>query len=188
MTLLNIYRYSRALQKHTGQLSLQNMSIRDHLSQIGCPADTIEHYLVPIASAIWSCDNWDSGDIPASAYISFFSNYGRLDLFNRPHWYTIKGGSKEYINNFETQFKGCIMKHKDITNVRENDGKVVVASADNSQHVFDKVIIATHADTALQIVTSLTDTKASILQSHRYTHNHVFLHTDANLMPIKQEV
>ena len=187
-TLLNIYRYSRALKKNIGKFSLNDISIREYLLQIGCPSDTIEHYFVPIASAIWSCDDRDSGDIPASAYINFFNNHGLLGLFDRPNWYTVTGGSKKYIDNFEIQFKGCIMKNKSISNVQENDGKVILTCEDNSQNIFDRVIMATHADSTLQTVSSLPPDKISILQSHRYTNNKVFLHTDANLMPKRQEV
>ena len=187
-TLFNIYRYSRALKKNTDNFSLHNVSIREHLLQIGCPPDTIEHYFVPIASAIWSCDNMDSGDIPASAYINFFNNHGLLGLFDRPNWYTIAGGSQDYINTFKSNFKGCVVTDQEIINVQEIDQKVTVKCADNSTQIFDKVIMATHADTTLQIVTSLPDTKSSILKSHRYTHNNVYLHTDANLMPDEEEV
>ena len=130
----------------------------------------------------------DSGDIPASAYINFFNNHGLLGLFDRPNWYTIAGGSQEYINTFKSNFKGCVVTDQEIINVQEIDQKVTVKCADNSTQVFDKVIMATLADTTLQIVTSLPDTKSSILKSHRYTHNNVYLHTDANLMPDEEEV
>jgi len=187
-TLFNIYRYSKALKKTADDSSLNNISIREHLLKIGCPPDTIEHYFVPIASAIWSCDNMDSGDIPANAYINFFNNHGLLGLFDRPHWYTITGGSKEYINNFKGQFKGDVVTDQEISNVQETDQKVTISCSNHATYDFDKVIMATHADTTLQIVTSLPTAKSSILESHRYTHNNVFLHTDANLMPNEREV
>ena len=187
-TLFNIYRYSKALKKNTGDFSLKNISIREHLLKIGCPPDTIEHYFVPIASAIWSCDNMDSGNIPANAYINFFNNHGLLGLFDRPQWYTIAGGSKEYIKCFKTNFKGNVVTDQAIANVQEIDQKVTISCTNNATYSFDKVIMATHADTTLQLVPSLPTDKSSILQSHRYTHNNVFLHTDANLMPKELKV
>ena len=34
---------------------------------------------------------------PARTFLQFFKNHGLLSVNNRPQWYTVTGGSREYI-------------------------------------------------------------------------------------------
>tara|TARA_Y100001970_G_scaffold288860_1_gene417464 strand:- start:2795 stop:4075 length:1281 start_codon:yes stop_codon:yes gene_type:complete len=184
--LLSIYKYTNKLKQDKNKSSLQNITIRDYLSKVGCPTDTIENYFVPIASAIWSCNREDANAIPANAYITFFENHGLLDLFKRLHWYTICGGSKTYIDAFVSKFLGKISLNTKITQVIEQENGVLLHSHDGKKYNFDQVILATHADISLKIASNLTNEKKSILGSHKYSYNDVYLHTDKEFMPKDQ--
>ena len=66
---------------------------------------------------------------------------------------------------------------------RRPDG-VTVVDVSGRVEVFDEVVVATHADTALQLLDSAaTDTERNVLGSFRYQANEVVLHTDASVMP-----
>ena len=57
----------------------------------------VDKYLVAMGSAIWSAD-WDNVlEVPAIFFVSFFHNHGLLSIQNRPQWYVIQGGSREYL-------------------------------------------------------------------------------------------
>ncbi len=181
--LYKILRYSKVLQTSLRDDLPKNISIYDYLTLKGCPQDIIQHYFIPIASAIWSCDIRNASDIPASAYITFFANHGLLDIIGKPQWYTINGGSREYLRRFEKVFNGRIIKNAPIREVLDLGDHVRVHSNCESDARFDQVVVATHADTAVRIVDRLPAHKSSILRSQKYTDNSVFLHTDITLMP-----
>ena len=64
----------------------------------------IEGYLCPMGSAIWSMGIKDMYSFPIDFLVTFFNNHGLLNLTNRPQWYTIKGGSAEYVKKIITPF------------------------------------------------------------------------------------
>ena len=103
--LWNIYKYSKLLDANSDKFSDRSISIYDALKGFQCPDDVIDSYFTPIASAIWSCNQKDSRKIPANAYVNFFQNHGLLSISERPAWFTIKGGSKQYLKKFEETFK-----------------------------------------------------------------------------------
>ena len=184
--LLGIWRYSRKLEHHRAKFVGARVSIVDALSDIGTPPELIENYFCPIAGAIWSCPVEDVQAIPADTYINFFSNHGLLNLLRRPKWYSIKGGSRRYLDKFQQLFKGTILTNASVEKISENTDSVDVKLSSGELITFDKVIVATHADQALRIVSgvqSLGDQSLKVLKSYRYTRNRVTLHTDTNVLP-----
>ncbi len=182
-TIVNIYKYSRILESYKNKNGLLEQSITEFLREIGCPSKTINNYFIPIASAIWSCDSKTSGNIPARTYIEFFSNHGLLGIRNRPKWYTIKGGSRTYLEEFKRSFNGTILTNTDINYVEEKNGSVIVKTTDGTSLNYDLAIVATDAQTASTIVRNLSSHKKRILEYFNYTKNRVILHTDTKFMP-----
>jgi predicted NAD/FAD-binding protein len=56
----------------------------------------VENHLLPMAAAIWSCPAAAMMAFPAPSLARFFNNHGLLQLFDRPLWRTVKGGSRVY--------------------------------------------------------------------------------------------
>jgi uncharacterized protein len=52
---------------------------------------------------------------------------------------------------------------------------------------FDKVVIATHADTALSLLTDATDVEQRVLGSFGYSTNHTVLHRDDAVLPARAQ-
>ena len=186
LRIKGLYKYSRILSSFEKR-DLPAGNIMECLEEIGCPKDVIENYFIPMASAIWSCDQSASREIPSRAFVDFFLNHGLLGIKGRPNWNTVQGGSQSYIEAFQNSFQGRIKLHQDVKIVLERSSKVVVTTQSGVES-FDCVVIATHADTALKILPGIPPAKKSILLKHKYVENEAVLHTDEKLMPANKRI
>ena len=186
LRIKGLYKYSRILSSFAKR-DLPAGNIVECLEEIGCPKDVIENYFIPMASAIWSCDQSASREIPSRAFIDFFLNHGLLGIKGRPNWNTVQGGSQSYIEAFQNSFQGRIKLHQDVKIVLERSSKVVVTTQSGVES-FDCVVIATHADTSLQILPGIPPAKKSILLKHKYVENQVVLHNDEKFMPLNERM
>ncbi len=144
----------------------------------------IDKYLVAMGSAIWSADWTNVLDFPAKFFISFFHNHGLLALRNRPQWYVIEGGSREYLAPLTSKFKNSILTDCRIASIdRSNSDKVSVRSENGETYFFDQVILATHSDQALNLLEDPSELEKQILGAIPYQSNDVVLHTDTSLLP-----
>ncbi len=150
-----------------------------------------DNYLLPMVSAIWSTSLEEVQDFPLVFFAQFFDNHGLLDVVNRPQWFTIKGGSKQYVNKLIPRFikaGGTVRINTPVQSViRQNDKVVVNISTDSEaqQLEFDEVIFACHADTALRLLKDASSTESEVLSHFRFTPNTAILHTDTSILPKK---
>ena len=144
----------------------------------------IDNYIIPMGAAIWSTAAKKTTEMPAVFYIRFFKNHGLLQIFNRPQWFVIKGGSKNYVKKIIEDFKEKILLSSPVKEVlRDSDSVKICCEKDQDPRQFDKVIFATHSDQALALLKDPSDNEASILGALPYQKNTAILHTDASLMP-----
>ena len=59
--------------------------------------------------------------MPAAFYIRFFKNHGLLQIFNRPQWFVIKGGSKVYVQKIVEGFKKKIFLSRPVMKVERDN-------------------------------------------------------------------
>ena len=162
-----------------------------------------DNYLLPMVSAIWSTSLDEVQDFPLVFFAQFFDNHGLLDVVNRPQWFTIRGGSKQYVNKLVTRFVkagGTVRVNTPVQSVTRHDGKVSIVvgavsreQTDNNverqseaQHlIFDEVVFACHADTALKLLQDATTDETEVLRHFHFTKNTAVLHTDTNVLPKK---
>ena len=150
-----------------------------------------DNYLLPMVSAIWSTSMRDVQDFPLVFFAQFFDNHGLLDVVNRPQWFTIKGGSKQYVNKLVTRFVkagGSIRVNTPVQSISREDDKVMLKVMDKTDDkaqtlVFDEVIFACHADTALKILTDTNPVEQKTLSKFVFTSNTAVLHTDTSVLP-----
>jgi predicted NAD/FAD-binding protein len=123
--------------------------------------------------------------MPALFFIRFFDNHGLLQIRNRPNWWVIKGGSKEYVKKLVSSFKEKIRLSSPVFSITRKDGKVEIKlSSDNDQiETFDAVVIATHSDQALKLLSDKTSLEVEILSALPYQRNEALLHTDDTVLP-----
>ncbi len=150
-----------------------------------------DNYLLPMVSAIWSMSLEEVQDFPLVFFAQFFDNHGLLDVVNRPQWFTIKGGSKQYVNKLIPRFikaGGTVRINTPVQSVtRQNDKVVVNISTDSEaqQLEFDEVIFACHADTALRLLKDASNIESKVLSHFHFTDNTAVLHTDTSILPKK---
>ena len=131
--LYSIVKYSKIMYSDYKLDKLENKdtTISEYLTSIKCPKYTMQNYFYPIAASIWSSPQYQIENYPAKSYIEFFNNHGLLKIFNREKWFTIKGGSEEYIRRFENQFNGTIIKNTTITNIIKEKDEIIVNGQNN---------------------------------------------------------
>jgi predicted NAD/FAD-binding protein len=120
---------------------------------------------------------------PASTLIRFFHNHGFLGLNTQHQWYTVVGGSKTYRNILIKEFKDKISTSNGAISVKRISDKVYVTSENGETREFDKVIFASHADEALNLLSDPTDIEIELLSPFKYQQNTATLHTDSSVMP-----
>ncbi|MFK0386601.1 NAD(P)/FAD-dependent oxidoreductase [Agrobacterium sp. NPDC090273] len=160
-----------------------NMSIDEYLTRHRYGSAFRDDHLYPMAAAIWSTPAMDVGRYPAAQFVKFCHNHGLLLLRNRPQWRTVTGGSREYVRRITTGFSDRIRLSTRVTEIRRTPDGIAITDGFGRRHQFDDVVIATHADQALEMLSDATHAEKNILGAFSYTKNRAVLHTDAELMP-----
>ncbi|MGP4118267.1 NAD(P)/FAD-dependent oxidoreductase [Psychrobacter aquimaris] len=170
-------------------------TLGDYLTQQKYGQLFTDNYLLPMVSAIWSTSLDEVQDFPLVFFAQFFDNHGLLDVVNRPQWFTIKGGSKQYVNKLIPRFikaGGKVRVNSPVQSVVRDGDQVLLTvqnrgSADNTIEnlVFDEVVFACHADTALKILKDASNDETEVLSHFRFTKNTAVLHTDISVLPNK---
>jgi len=153
------------------------------LAENGYSDEFIDHYLVPMAAAIWSAEPASVLDMPVKFLVRFFSNHGLLQISGRPTWRVIKGGSRQYVNKLVSGHRDRIRLNSPVQSVRRIDGRVELQSASGGREIFDYVFVACHSDQALSLIKDATPAEREVLDAIRYQPNEAILHTDQSLMP-----
>ncbi|MGJ8622815.1 MAG: NAD(P)/FAD-dependent oxidoreductase [Yoonia sp.] len=164
-----------------GQL-LQKLNLSDYFR---------DHYLLPFSGAIWSTPKEKILDFPAYAMMRFFDNHALLGATGQHQWYTVDGGSVEYVSRLGADMvqRGIdIRLGAPIDSVRRTAIGADVKTHGADWESFDEVVFATHADDTLRMLGDATAVEKSVLGAVRYQPNKVVLHSDTSIMPKKRQV
>lgn len=141
------------------------------------------YYLLPMSGAIWSTPRDEMRDFPALALTRFFENHGLLSVNGQHQWWTVDGGSREYVRRLAACMHAEVRLKTPVASVeRDGDGVTVHATGGPSQR-FDQVIFACHSDQTLRLLRDADPVERRILQRVRYKPNRAVLHSDASQMP-----
>ena len=160
-----------------------DLSLDEYLSRNRYGSAFRDDHLYPMAAAIWSTPAMEVGRYPAAHFIKFCRNHGLLLLRNRPVWRTVVGGSREYVKRITAPFADRIFLSTPVKHIRRLLDGVEITTADGKAVRFDDVVIATHADQALNMLADATRAERRILGAFSYTQNRAVLHTDSSFMP-----
>ena len=148
----------------------------------------INYHLIPMVSAIWSMPPNEVKQMPFKFFIIFFKNHGLFKIKDRPQWFTIANRSKEYVKKVLNKLSGEYFKNYNINKIVRNKDNVSVYYGDSSEYFsYDKVILATHADEALNLIKNPTADEINILKNFRYKKNIAVVHSDESVMPKNQK-
>lgn len=180
----DLLRFNRTAQKEirTGS-DLRSISLGNYLEKHRYSESFVQNYLIPISSAIWSTDREEMLDFPAEVFLRFFQHHGLLNIFNRPQWQTVIGGSSSYVQAFLKQFPGTVRLKTSIQCVQRNSENIRIFLETGESMTFDFIIFAVHADEVLNLLESPTEEEKRLFGVWRYQRNETVLHTDISIMP-----
>ncbi|MBL7931128.1 MAG: FAD-dependent oxidoreductase, partial [Bacteroidia bacterium] len=150
--LLEISRFNKISVQIMDDPKYASYSLEAFIKEFGFAEDMLWKYLIPMSSAVWSTPMEKMLDFPVITLIRFFHNHGFLGLNTQHQWYTLENGSESYKKLLTEAFKDKIQtKNKVVKVIRENN-KVLLKLQDGSSRSYDKVILACHADQALELL------------------------------------
>jgi len=159
------------------------ITLNTYLREQNYSQEFADHYIMPMAAAIWSAEPDLTGEMPVRFFVQFFKNHGLLSVSDRPQWRVIQGGSRRYVEKLTAPFRDRIRLNCPVEWVRRHPHQVHVKPKFGPVESFDEVIFATHSDQALRLLADPTDREQEILGAIPYQYNEVVLHTDTRLLP-----
>lgn len=145
-----------------------------------------DRYLLPVSGAIWSTPKEGILDFPAASLVAFFRNHNLLQASGQHTWYTVAGGSMNYVSRLARAMerRGVeIRSGTPVQSVRRGPMGVEIRTHAMDWELFDEVVFATHSDDSLRLLDDPTEAERLSLGAIRYQPNEVILHGDASLMP-----
>ena len=179
--IINFYKRCENLDPNTLE---NNITLGEYLQKINKSNFFINYHIIPMVSAIWSMPPYEASQMPLSFFLNFFKNHGLFKLKNRPQWFTVSNRSKTYVKKILSNISGEYYKNYEINKViRGDNGVKVYYGSENEFFNYDKVVLASHADESLKIISDATDQEKKILNNFKYRKNIAVIHSDENSMP-----
>jgi len=176
-------RFNKEARKDLPSLN-KEMTLGEYLLKNHYSEEFIDNYIIPIGAAIWSTKPSSMLNIPAIFFIRFFENHGLLQILDRPKWWVIKGGSKQYVKKIISGFEKDIRLSTPVHSVIRREKSVMIKfGVDMSEEKFDAVVLATHSNQALKLLKQPTDKEKEILSLLPYQRNDAILHHDHSILP-----
>jgi len=183
--LLDVFKFNKQALAYINQDP--SISLGDCLEKLKMGAWFKQYYILAMGAAIWSCPVETIMKFPAQTFLRFFKNHGLLSINDRPQWYTVTGGSREYKKRLIAPFEEHILLKNGATKVVQKSKQIEVTDSYGATRLFDHVIFACHADEALQMIETPTADEAAILSNFQYQQNQIIVHTDTSFMPQHQQ-
>ena len=185
----NVAATAAALEPQQSVESLGDYLLKNRYSQA-----FRDWYLVPMAAAIWSCPIAQMMQFPLATFARFCHNHGLLQVTNRPPWYTVRDGARNYVEKLRAalQAKGAtIHLNTPVRAVRregqrEGQGDVALVTPQGTSH-YDGAVLACHSDQALVMLEAPSAAERATLAALPYQMNHAVLHTDLAQLPARPQ-
>lgn len=190
--LYDIIRFNRAATAYA-QLSITDpdnqLSLGEYLERHRYSTAFRDDYLLPMAGCIWSCPPRQMLAFPMHTFARFCDNHGLLQITDRPQWYTVEGGARHYVEKIRSALMARGVRFhagRPVQRVQRQLFGVTLAIAGQAAESFDAVVLATHSDESLAMLSAPTDTERGVLSAIRYQSNTAILHTDATVLPSRR--
>jgi uncharacterized protein len=180
--LAEVTRFHRHARRLIASPEADDVTLGAFLAIGGYSRYFVDHFVVPVVSAVWSSGPGLSTRYPARYLFEFLANHGMLAIGGTPQWRTVVGGSRTYV---ERAAKGLTAVHVSTpvrSLVRTADGVELRDDADQ-RYTADKVVVATHPDQALRLLADATPEEKDVLGAFEYSRNETWLHNDPSVLP-----
>lgn len=157
------------------------LTVGQYLRREGYGEPFLHWYLLPMTACIWSCPPGQMLDFPLATLVRFCDNHGLLQVNNRPQWFTVRGGARQYVQKMLAQLPDARLRTPVQRVTRHDDG--VEVHTQEGPIWFDRVIFACHSDQALALLDAPSQDEREVLGAIRYQPNRALLHTDTSLLP-----
>ena len=146
-------------------------------------------YFLPMLGCIWSCPTDQMLQFPVATMIRFCHNHGLMQVSNRPQWWTVQGGARNYVEKItatigDKRLNTPVRRIERDPAIAENGVRVIT---DGRTETFDKVILATHSDQSLALLQAPSRDERRALGAIRYQPNRAVLHTDTSVLPTRRK-
>lgn len=182
--LLAELRRFRSSSGRSGGTAGEGVSLDEHLVRTGASRLFRERFALPMTAAIWSLTSEDGRRFPADEFLGFLHNHRALKRERGAKWLTFRGGSRRYIDAFRGSFGGKVHLNAPVRSVVTAGNSSVRLVGDGGEiGAYDRVVIATHADTALEMLADPTPLERALLGAWEYRSTSLVLHRDPTQMP-----
>ncbi len=164
-----------------GELA-RRATLDEYLAARRVPGEVRERFVIPLAAALWSLAPARCGEFPAETWLRFLAQHGMLRATRPDPWRTIVGGSASYVAALQRRHALPIECESLVTAVRRDAGGVSL-EVHGRERRFDRVVLATHADTALALISEPTEAERAVLGAFGFSRNRVVLHRDEGFLP-----
>jgi len=158
-------------------------SLGDFLQTHGFSDAFRDWYFMPMVACIWSCPKEQMLQFPVATMIRFCHNHGLNQVSNRPQWWTVQGGARHYVEKILQHVQDKRLNTPVRAVRRHGFGAGVTVTTDHGSEHFDKLVLATHSDQALSLLSDASEAERATLGAIRYHPNTAVLHTDTSVLP-----
>lgn len=184
--LLEINRFNKESVKILDDPKYDDYTLGRYMEENRFNKRMLDDYLIPMSSAVWSTPPDIMLDFPAKTLVRFFYNHGFLGLNTQHQWYTVDGGSIEYVKRITEKYKDRIFLNSPVIGVTSHGKHVELEIQGKGKKTFDKVILASHGDTSLKLLKNPTQLQKDVLSEFQFQPNSATLHTWEGDMPRKR--
>jgi len=181
--LADTLRFYRDARRRLDAGAPSRATLGDYLEEQRYGPGFRDHFLVPIAAAVWSTGPARILDFPVDYLLRFLDQHGLIGLGNAPEWRTITGGSAAYVRRLVAALPAGSLRAADpVSIIARDEHGATIRSRDGAER-FDAIVIACHADQALALLGDPDQRERRALGAFEYSTNDVVLHTDRRVMP-----
>ena len=178
--LMRFNRLATRLAQDGAEVSLLQ-PLGEFLREQGFSDEFRDWYLLPMIGCIWSCPTDQMLRFPVATLIRFCHNHGLLQVADRPQWWTVAGGARNYVAKIVGRVPDKRLNTPVRRVTRTADGASV--TTDLGTERFDHVVMATHPDQALAVLANVSAQEREVLGAIRYQRNRAVLHVDTSVLP-----
>lgn len=145
-----------------------------------------ESFIYPLGGLIWCIPSGHVKNYPAKTFMQFFYNHGNLENSVKKPWLSFKKSSKDYLDAFESRFRGTIKTNTTVLKVDKKNDFWNVSTKDD-QYEFDYIIFSLQANKALSLIENPSKIEKDLLTPINYQKTKTYLHTDESVIPASKE-